>query len=65
MTARGVVWLAVCVALVLAFSLTTLPGWVFGLVVAAALALGIPLSVKRNRQEATFVRTVWRALTSR
>lgn len=59
------VWLAVCGALVWAMSMTTIPGWILGAVVAATLVLAIPLSVKRYRVERNLARMVWRALTER
>jgi hypothetical protein len=59
------VWLAVCAGFVLVLSATDAPGWVLGLLVAASLMLGIPLSVKRHRQERNFIRTAWRALRTR
>ena len=59
------VWLAVFVGLALALSATGLRGVVAVAVVAGALVLAIPLSVKRFRQERNLVRTVWRALTTR
>ena len=65
MKPRVVVWLAVCVGLILALSATDLPGWVIGSVVAAALVLAIPISVKRYRLERNLARTAWRALTTR
>jgi hypothetical protein len=59
------VGLAVCGGLVWAMSMTTIPGWILGAVVAAALLLAIPLSVKRYRAERNLARMVWRALTQR
>jgi hypothetical protein len=59
------VWLTVPVGAAFALSATSIHGWVAGVVVASALALAIPLSVKRFRHERNLVRTVWRALTTR
>lgn len=59
------VWLAVCVGLVLALSAATIPGWILGTVVVAALVLANPLSLKRFRLERNLARTAWRALTTR
>ena len=65
MKARTFVWLTVFVGIVLTLSATSVGGWVAGVIVAGALALAVPLSVKRFRQEQNLVRTVWRALTAR
>ena len=65
MKPRVLVWLAVCVGLVLALSVTTISGWVLGAVVAVALTLAVPLSVKRFRRERNLVRAIWGALTTR
>ena len=58
------VWLAVFVGVVLVLSATGLRGWSVA-VVAGALVIAIPLSIKRFRQERNLVRTAWRALTTR
>jgi asparagine N-glycosylation enzyme membrane subunit Stt3 len=65
MKANTLVWLTVLAGLVLALSATGLRGWAAAAVVAGALALAIPLSVRRFRQERNLVRTVWRALMTR
>jgi hypothetical protein len=65
MKPRLLVWLAVCVGLVLAWSASAPAGWVLGTVVAAALVLSIPLGVKRYRLERDLARKTWRALTTR
>jgi hypothetical protein len=59
-------WLAVCGGLVLALSTTAIiPGWILGVVVAAALVLAVALGVQRYRVERNLARMVWRALTTR
>jgi hypothetical protein len=65
MEPRTLVWLVACVAVVLALSVTGVPGWVAGAVGAAALVLVIPLSAKRLRAERNLARTIWRTLTTR
>jgi hypothetical protein len=59
------VWLAVFMGLVLALSVTALRGWAAGAVVACAVFLAIPLSVKRFRHERNLVRTFRRGLKTR
>jgi len=59
------VWLAVSAGLVMAMRATDLPGWAAVAVVAGALLLAIPVSVRRFRQERDLLRTTWRALTTR
>ena len=65
MEPRTLVWLAACVGLVLALSVTAVPGWVLGAVGVAALVLAIPLSAKRIRAERNLARSIWRTLTTR
>lgn len=65
MEPRSLVWLAICVGLVLAFSVAGVPGWVLGAVGAFALVLVVPLSVRRFRAERQLARSLWRTLTTR
>ena len=65
MKPRVLVWLAVCVGLVLALSVSAVSGWALGAVVVAALMLAVPLSVNRFRRERNLVRALWGALTTR
>lgn len=65
MKPHWIVWLAACAGVVLALSLTGLPGWFAGAVVAATLVLAVPLGVERFRRERNLARSVWRALTGR
>ena len=62
---RVLVWLAVCVGLVLALSVTGAPGWILGAVAAASLIVAIPVSASRFRAERRLARTIWRTLTTR
>lgn len=65
MRGRTVVWIAVFAVSLLALGGSVLPGWFLGVVVAAALVMGIFITVKRQRQERKLARSVWRALTTR
>jgi hypothetical protein len=65
MRGRTVVWIAVFAVLLLALGGSIVPGWLAGVVVAAALVLSIPLSVLRYRRDRNLARAFWRALTSR
>ena len=62
---RHLLWIAACAVLIVAMSGTTLPGWVFGVVLAVAIALAIPLSIERYRRERNIARAIWRSLTAR
>jgi hypothetical protein len=65
MTPRQLVWLALCVGLVLAWSATGPSGPVLAAVVAAALVISLSMSGKRFRTERDLGRKIWRALTTR
>ena len=51
--------------LALTMGASVLPGWLLGVVVAAAVVLAVPLSIERYRRERNLARAIWRALTAR
>ena len=62
---RHLLWIAAVVVLVVAMSVSNAPGWLWGIVVAATIALAIPLSIERFRRERNLARAIWRSLTAR
>jgi hypothetical protein len=57
---RAIAWIAIVAVLLLALTAPHIPGWIVGISVASALALGIPTAMKQKRRERDLVRRLWR-----
>ena len=62
---RRLLWISVCAVLIVVLGASNVPGWLFGVVTAATIALAIPLGIERFRRERNIARAIWRTLTTR